>query len=87
MRAHMEPLESRLLLSADGTYRTQNGAGRFVRQGDAIRLSSGAYAGAVGRLRPDNSGVPAVYFDLDENRRANGSPIVDPWSTFCVRQR
>lgn len=76
-----------LLLSADGTYRTQNGAGRFVRQGDAIRLSSGAYAGAVGRLRPDNSGVPAVYFDLDENRRANGSPIVDPWSTFCVRQR
>lgn len=76
-----------LMLSPDGTYRTQNAAGRFVRDGVAIRLTSGAYAGAIGRLRPDNSGEPAVYFALDENRGANGTPIVDPWSTFCVRQR
>jgi hypothetical protein len=76
-----------LILSPDGSYRTQNATGRFERRGDAIKLTSGAYAGATGRLRPDNSGAPAVYFELDENRRANGSGIVDPWSTFCVRQR
>jgi hypothetical protein len=76
-----------LILSPDGSYRTQNATGRFERRGDGIKLTSGAYAGATGRLRPDNSGAPAVYFELDENRRANGSGIVDPWSTFCVRQR
>lgn len=76
-----------LILSPEGSYRTQNGTGRFERRGDSVRLASGAYAGAVGRLRADNSGDPAVYFDLSENRRANGSPIVDPWNTFCVRQR
>lgn len=76
-----------LLLSADGSYRTQNGVGSYERRADAVRLTSGAYAGATGRLRADNSGDPAVYFELDENRRANGTPIVDPWSTFCVRQR
>ena len=76
-----------LILLPDGSYRTQNGTGRFERRGDSVRLASGAYAGAVGRLRADNSGDPAVYFDLSENRRANGSPIGGPWSTFCVRQR
>jgi hypothetical protein len=76
-----------LVLSPDGSYRTQNGSGRFERHGDSIRMTSGSYAGATGRLRPDNSGEPAAYFDLAENRRANGTPIVDPWSTFCVRQR
>lgn len=76
-----------LQLSADGTYRTQQGTGRFTREGAAIRLASGPWAGALGRLEPDNSGEPAVYFERDDNRRADGTPIVDPWRTFCVRQR
>jgi hypothetical protein len=76
-----------LSLTPDGTYRTQNGTGGFRRNGDTIRFTSGSYAGALGRLRPDNSGEAAIYFSLDENRRANGTPIVDPWSTFCVHAR
>lgn len=76
-----------LQLSADGTYRTQQGTGRFTREGAAIRLVSGPWAGALGRLEPDNSGEPAVYFERDDNRRADGTPIVDPWRTFCVSQR
>lgn len=75
-----------LQLSPDGAYRTNNSSGRYVKDGEAIRLTSGAYAGAIGRLRADNSGEPAVYFDLDENRHADGVPIADAWNTFCVRQ-
>jgi hypothetical protein len=76
-----------LSLTPAGLYRTQNGTGGFHRNGDAIRFTTGRYAGALGRLRADNSGESAVYFSLDENRRANGTPIVDPWSTFCVHTR
>jgi hypothetical protein len=75
-----------LQLTPAGGYRTNNSSGRFTRQGNAIRLVGGAYSGALGRLRRDNSGEPAVYFDLADNRRAGGRPIVDAWNTFCVRQ-
>ncbi|HXE11942.1 MAG TPA: hypothetical protein VN633_07475 [Bryobacteraceae bacterium] len=76
-----------LTLSSKGTYRTNNASGSFVRQGDTIRFTSGAYEGALGRLRPDRGGEPAVYFELEENRAKNGVPIVDPYTTFCVRQQ
>src|SRR5690606_24737052 len=89
-RAHYVPrpsLSSCLQLSAVGTSRTQQGAGRFSREGAAIRLASGPWAGALGRLEPDDSGEPAVYFEREDNRRADGTPIVDPYRTFCVSQR
>ena len=76
-----------LTLGPGGTYRTNAASGGFTRQGDAIRLTSGAFAGAVGRLRPDRSGTPAVYFEIDENRRANGVHIVDPRTTACTVAR
>ena len=76
-----------LTLSPTGTYRTANTSGRFVREGDTIRLTSGQFAGAVGRLAPDKSGRPAVYFERDENRRANGVHIVDPARTSCTVAR
>lgn len=76
-----------LTLSAGGTYRTNAASGSFVREGDRIRLTSGAFAGAVGRLQPDRSGQPAVYFERDENRRANGVHIVDPARTSCTVAR
>jgi hypothetical protein len=75
------------LTLAGGTYRTNAASGSFTRQGDTIRLTSGAFAGAVGRLRPDRSGQPAVYFEIDENRRANGVHIVDPRTTACTVAR
>lgn len=75
-----------LQLSSDGTYRTAQGSGRFSREGDAIRLASGPWQGALGRLKPDNGGDPAVYFEREDNRRPDGSPIIDPWRTFCVQQ-
>ncbi|WP_066800365.1 hypothetical protein [Sphingomonas soli] len=74
------------LTLAGGTYRTRNASGAYTVSGNRIRLTSGFYAGAVGELRADNSGAPAVYFNLEENRRANGVPIVDPWSTACATQ-
>ena len=76
-----------LTLSPAGTYRTANTSGRFVRQGDTIKLTSGQFAGAVGRLEPDKSGRPAVYFERDENRRPNGVHIVDPARTSCTVAR
>ena len=76
-----------LTLSPAGSYVARNGAGKFVRQGDAIRLTSGPWAGAVGRLMDDRSGQPAVYFELDDNRRADGSYIVDTWRTSCTQKR
>lgn len=74
------------LTLAGGVYRTRNASGAYTVSGNRIRLTSGAYAGAVGELRPDNSGAPAVYFNLAENRRATGTPIVDPWTTACAQQ-
>lgn len=74
------------LTLSGGTYRTRNATGAYTVAGDRIRFTSGVYAGAVGELRPDNSGAPAVYFNLEENRRANGTPIVDPWTTACAVQ-
>lgn len=74
------------LTLAGGTYRTRNASGSYSVVGDRVRFTSGHYAGAVGELRADNSGAPAVYFNLDENRRANGTPIVDPWTTACAQQ-
>lgn len=74
------------LTLSGGTYRTRNASGTYVVAGDRARFTSGAYAGAIGELHADNSGAPAVYFNLAENRRANGTPIVDPWTTACAVQ-
>jgi hypothetical protein len=76
-----------LTLTPGGTYRTANASGAFKREGDTIRLTSGQFAGAVGRLQPDRSGRPAVYFEIAENRRANGVHIVDPARTSCTTAR
>lgn len=76
-----------LTLTADGQYRTNKAMGKFVRDGDSIRLTTGAFAGARGRLTPDRSGVPAVYFEIAENRSANGVHIVDPARTACTKAR
>lgn len=76
-----------LTLDPAGTYRTASGGGRFTRTGDKIRLTSGAWAGAVGTLEPDRSGEPAVVFHIEENRRADGVHIVDPYTTRCTRAR
>lgn len=76
-----------LTLDAAGTYRTASAGGRFTRAGDKIRLTSGAWAGAVGTLEADRSGEPAVVFHIEENRRANGVHVVDPYTTRCTRAR
>jgi hypothetical protein len=77
-----------LTLSANGTYRTANTSGKFVRgAGDTIRLTTGQFAGAIGHLQPDKSGKPAVYFERDENRNAKGVHIVDPQRTSCTVSR
>lgn len=76
-----------LTLSPNGTYRTANTNGTYVREGDHIRLTSGAFKGAVGQLRPDRSGQPAVYFERDENKRPDGVHIVDPATTACTQAR
>lgn len=77
-----------LELAAGGAYRTTHTAGRWVRgPGNTIRLTSGQFAGAVGRLEPDKSGAPAVYFELAENRDARGVPIVDVYRTSCTAKR
>jgi hypothetical protein len=76
-----------LTLSANGTYRTNKADGKFVREGEMIRLTSGSFAGAVGRLVPDRSGEPAVYFERDDNRRPDGIHIVDPARTSCTKPR
>jgi hypothetical protein len=76
-----------LTLSSAGGYRTANGAGRFSRSGDKIKLSGGPFDGAVGTLEADRSGVPAVVFEIEENRRPGGVHIVDPYTTRCTQAR
>lgn len=76
-----------LTLTAGGGYRTANTSGAFERRGDTIRFTSGQFAGAVGRLAPDRSGRPAVYFEIEENRRADRVHIVDPGRTSCTTAR
>ncbi|PWG01709.1 hypothetical protein [Sphingosinicella humi] len=76
-----------LTLASDGSYKTNKASGRFLREGDSIRLTSGAFAGARGRLERDRSGEPAVYFDIDDNRGPDGVHIVDPARTSCTRPR
>lgn len=76
-----------LTLSPAGRYVTNVGGGAFARQGNAVQLTSGPFAGATGRLIADRSGQPAVYFEREENRRANGSFIVDPGRTACTVAR
>ncbi len=75
------------LTLSGGHYQTRNGGGAYTVRGDRVRLTSGPFAGAVGELRADNSGAPAVYFNVEDNRAANGRPIVDPWTTACATQR
>ncbi len=77
-----------LTLSANGSYRAgAQAGGNFVREGGQIRLTSGPWSGALGTLEPDRSGQPAVVFYIDQNRRANGVHIVDPYTTHCTRPR
>lgn len=76
-----------LTLSANGTYRTASSSGTFTREGGGVRLKTGAFAGALGQLRPDRSGQPAVYFEREENKRPNGVHIVDPNTTACTVAR
>lgn len=77
-----------LTLNAAGTYGVgSGGGGRFVRSGDRLRFTSGALAGAIGSLQPDRSGAPAVVFEIDQNRRADGVHIVDPYTTRCTTAR
>lgn len=76
-----------LTLLPGGNYRTANTSGKFVKEGARIRLTSGAFRGAIGQLRADRSGEPAVYFELDENKRANGVHIIDPATTSCTKAR
>lgn len=76
-----------LTLEAGGAYRTASGGGRFIRSGDKIRLTSGAWAGAVGTLELDRSGEPAVVFHIEQNRRTDGVHIIDPYTTRCTRAR
>lgn len=76
-----------LTLSPAGRYVTNVGGGAFARSGGAIRLTSGPFAGATGRLQPDGSGQPAVYFERADQRRADGSFIIDPGRTACTVAR
>lgn len=76
-----------LTLSPAGTYVAGKSGGRFIRDGDKVRLTSGAWAGAIGTLEPDRSGRPAVVFYIEENRRSNGVHIVDPYTTRCTESR
>jgi hypothetical protein len=76
-----------LTLSPAGTYRTANGGGKFSRSADKIRLAGGPFDGAIGTLEADRSGVAAVVFHIEENRRPNGVHIVDPYTTRCTASR
>ena len=77
-----------LALDQGGSYLSgAGGRGRYARQGDKIRLVSGPWAGAVGTLENDRSGTPAVVFHIEENRRADGVHVVDPYTTRCTRPR
>jgi len=76
-----------LTLSPAGRYLTNVGGGTFARSGGAIRLTSGPFASATGRLQPDKSGQPAVYFEREDQRRSDGSFIIDPGRTSCTVAR
>lgn len=90
-----EPTQYSLAFSNMGTltlsgssYRAGSSGGSFERVGkDKIRLKSGPWAGAVGTLEPDRSGRPAVVFHIEENRRADGVHLVDPYTTRCTQAR
>jgi hypothetical protein len=85
---HMSNLAS-LTLDPSGNYAVASGTrGRYTREpGGKIRLASGPWEGAIGTLENDRSGAPAVVFYLEENRRPDGVPIVDPYTTHCTRAR
>jgi hypothetical protein len=85
---HMSNLAS-LTLDPGGNYVVGSGTrGRYTREpGGKIRLASGPWEGALGTLENDRSGAPAVVFYLEENRRPDGVPIVDPYTTHCTRAR
>lgn len=72
-------------LGEGGRYETAVGGGGFLRKGDKVRLTGGPFAGALGRLGPDRSGDPAVVFELEANRAADGTPLIDPETTRCTR--
>lgn len=77
-----------LQLNPAGSYQTAHTTGRWVRaSGNTIRLTSGQFAGATGRLEPDRSGSPAVYFERAENVDGRGVPIVDVARTSCTQKR
>lgn len=77
-----------LTLAPGGSYAAgKNTRGSYVVQGGKVRLTSGTWAGAVGTLENDRSGAPAVVFHIEENRRANGVHIVDPYTTHCTAPR
>lgn len=76
-----------LALSPAGAYVAGTSSGRFTREGDKIRLTSGPWAGAIGTLEPDRSGRPAVVFHIENNRRPSGVHIVDPYTTRCTEAR
>jgi hypothetical protein len=78
-----------LTLDPGGTYVVASGTrGRYTREpGGKIRLASGPWEGAIGTLENDRSGMPAVVFHLEENRRPDGVPIVDPYTTRCTKAR
>jgi hypothetical protein len=78
---------SALTLEPDGTYRTASSSGGYAVAADRILLTSGAFAGAVGRLELDRSGDPAVVFHKSENRGPDGIPLIDPETTHCTQAR
>lgn len=77
-----------LQLMPNATYRTTHTVGHWTRgSSNIIRLVTGQFAGAVGRLGPDKSGTPAVYFELSENKDTGNVPIVDVYRTSCTAKR
>jgi hypothetical protein len=77
-----------LTLAPGGSYAAgKSTRGSYVVQGGKVRLTSGTWAGAVGTLENDRSGAPAVVFHIEDNRRADGVHIVDPYTTRCTAPR
>lgn len=76
-----------LTLDPGGAYVAGSARGRYSRQGNKIRLLSGPFEGAVGSLENDRSGTPAVIFHIEENKRADGVHVVDPYTTRCTKAR
>lgn len=76
-----------LTLAPGGAYTAGSARGRYSRQDNKIRLVSGPFEGAIGTLENDRSGTPAVVFHIEENRRADGVHVVDPYTTRCTKAR